>query len=62
MSQNVANITGAGWIQMKPIVASGTDIVYLIVIFGHVFGSFLLTNLYKIQALYTAHVIYLQKV
>ena len=35
MSQNIASTNGAGWIQTKPTVASGTDIVYFIVIFEH---------------------------
>ena len=35
MSQNVASTTGVGWIQVKPIVASGAYIVQLIIIFKH---------------------------
>ena len=63
MSQNVASSIGTDWIQKKPIVASGTDIVWLIVIFEHVSEIIwkLLVDkfLQKIQTLYVEYVIYL---
>ena len=65
MSQNIASSTGAGWIQVKPIVTSGNDIVKLIVVFERVSEIIwkLLVDKFlpKFQTLYIEYVIYLEQ-